>query len=182
MTKVAFYFYGVMFLVAAVGAWYFELDLFGLTDVAWGRDIGLGLAVGLGTVGLSRVLDHVFAWARELTQGFREILGPGSVQKALILAVLSSFGEEAFFRGFLQNGLSEWLGALPALFIASIIFGLIHIGPDAKRFLPWTVMALVMGFVLGGMWMWTQNLVAVILAHFLVNFINLTLIFRQEAP
>lgn len=182
MTKVAFYFYGVMFLVAALGAWFFELDLFGLAHVDWGRDLGLGLAVGLGTVGLSRVLDHVFSWARELTQGFREILGPGNAQKALILAGLSSLGEEAFFRGFLQNVFTDWLGALPALLIASTIFGLIHIGPDARRFLPWTIMALVMGFVLGGMWMWTENLVAVILAHFLVNFINLTLIFRQDGP
>lgn len=34
--------------------------------------------------------------------------------------------EEAFFRCYLQQRLSQWLGALPALIIASLLFGAAH--------------------------------------------------------
>jgi membrane protease YdiL (CAAX protease family) len=38
-----------------------------------------------------------------------------------------------------------------------------------------------MGFALGGMYMYTGNVLAPILAHFTINFLNLSLIAQQAA-
>ena len=59
------------------------------------------------------------------------------------------------------------------------MFGAVHVGPDPKTFFPWTIMAVVMGFVLGGMYLYTGNVLAPILAHFTINFLNLSLIAQQ---
>jgi membrane protease YdiL (CAAX protease family) len=171
-----------MMIIALLGAWLTDLNVLGSGEIVWWRDIALGLGIGLGTVLLSKVLDHYFEWARTLSRGFRSILGPGTWRDALVLATLSGIGEELLFRGFLQQWFAVHLGVVPAILLASLIFGAVHVGPDWKKFWPWTVMALVMGVVLGLAFAYTSNVVAVVIAHFTINFINLTLIFSQDEP
>ena len=93
--------------------------------------------------------------------GGGEPLTPGQI---LLIAAASSVGEEAFFRGAVQ----PWLG-LP---VTSVVFGLLHVGPS-RVFLPWTTMALIMGFALGLLFSWTGSLIAPVLCHGLINAINL---------
>ena len=95
---------------------------------------------------------------------FRELLGKLTVGGAFWLALLSAVGEELFFRGALQ----PTFGLLPA----SLVFGLLHTGPD-RRFLVWTAFALAMGVVLGGLAQVTGGVLAPTLTHFAVNFHNL---------
>jgi len=66
---------------------------------------------------------------------------------------------------------------------ASIVFGLVHIGP-VRRFWPWTIMAVAMGFVFGGLFELTGNLAGPLAAHFLINYENLHYITSHdpEAP
>lgn len=173
-------FYGLMIVVALVGGWLTDLNILGQGTIIWWRDVLLGLGIGLGTVLLSQVFDRMFEWARTLSRGFRAILGPGNWRDALLLATLSGIAEELLFRGFLQQWFEVHLGLIPAVLLASIIFGAVHVGPEWKKFWPWTVMALVMGVVLGSTFAYTSNVVAVVVAHFTINFINLTLIFKQE--
>jgi len=179
MIRVACIFYGLMGAIALGIGYLLDLDLFGAQAIVWTRDLGLGLAIGLGTVGLSRWLDSRFEWARNLSEGFRDLLGEGGVKEAFVLASLSGIAEELLFRGLVQHWLDTKLGSWPALMIAALVFGGVHIGPNWRQFWPWTVMAVVMGLVLGLAWIFTGNLVAVIVAHFTINFINLTLIFRR---
>jgi uncharacterized protein len=127
-------------------------------------DIALGAGVGLAAVGLSRVLERAFAWARQLSHAMRALLGTMSAPDILAWAVCSAIGEELLFRGLLQ----PWLGLLPT----TLIFGLLHMGPD-RRYWPWTVMALVMGLGFGLMFSWTGSLLSPIIAHFTINFFNL---------
>jgi membrane protease YdiL (CAAX protease family) len=128
---------------------------------------GIGIALGLGVVGLTRLATRHFQWARDLNASFRDLLGELSGREILILAAASSIGEEALFRGALMPWLGVWLQAL--------VFALLHVGPK-KRFLPWTVSAFVLGVAFGELALWTGNLGGPIAAHFMINFMNLRFI------
>ncbi|HEX7841966.1 MAG TPA: CPBP family intramembrane glutamic endopeptidase [Kofleriaceae bacterium] len=132
----------------------------------------VGFAVGLGVVGLTRVATRHFAWARHLHVSFHDLLGPLTGREIVILALASSIGEELLFRGALLPWLGPWWQA--------VVFALLHVGPN-KRFLPWTVSALVLGAAFGGLAVWTTNLGAPIAAHFTINFLNLRFIVAEPA-
>jgi len=65
------------------------------------------------------------------------------------------------------------------LIVTSVVFGLLHYVPD-RVFLPWTVFATIVGFICGGLYQATHSVVAPIVAHTLLNAINLTLIVNGE--
>ena len=186
--SVAVIFYGILIGLAwLLGVVWLELDLLVWHDQFQTDpmvDLGLGVGLGLLTVAVSRILEKKTTWARVLSEEFRKILGPVTVGQALILALTSGIAEEVFFRGFLQQALSDLAvgggtaGMVAGLILSSLIFGLVHVGPDRKKFLPWTLMALVMGLCFGVLYLYTGNLVAPVVAHFTINFFNLQLITR----
>ena len=123
-----------------------------------------GLAAGLLIVFASRMALYRFEWARWLHRELRHLLFPLTDLEILVLAGASSVGEEMFFRGAMLPSIG--------LFGSSAIFALLHIGPKA-RFLPWTISSFVVGLLFGGMYLWTGDLTGPVVAHFLVNFLNL---------
>lgn len=134
---------------------------------AWSHGASLigGAGLALSTLGLTRLWVRRFRWARDLHLAFRDTLGrtlDGGV--IVTLALASAIGEEIFFRGALQPSLG-WV-------LTSLGFGLVHVGPD-RRFLPWTVWAVVMGFALGAIYEATGSLWGPILAHAWINHENL---------
>jgi membrane protease YdiL (CAAX protease family) len=133
----------------------------------------LGAAIGLTVVVASRLAVKRYAWARRLHTDFRHLLGPLTGREILILALASAVGEELMFRGALQPLLGLWPQA--------IIFALLHIGPGT-RFLPWTGSALVVGLGFGLLVRWTGDLGGPIVAHFVINYLNLGFIARVELP
>jgi len=178
--------YCVLIAIATAVGWYLRLDLLVWRETAWSWSgaIGLGVGVGLFVVGVSHVLDWTTDWAEQLSREFGKYFGEVSIEETLMLAVSSGVAEEVFFRGLIQQALTEftftgpnavWLG----IAVSSLIFGLLHIGPDLKTFLPWTVMALVMGVAFGWMFWATGNLIAPIIAHFTINFLNIRSISRR---
>ena len=62
---------------------------------------------------------------------------------------------------------------------SSAIFALLHIGPKARH-LPWTVSSFVAGLLFGAMFLWTGDLTGPVVAHFLVNFLNLRHVAQVE--
>lgn len=185
----AIVFYALMAGVAVIGASLADLDLLVWHDAFHTTttfDATLGIGVGVTVVIISAVLEKYAEWARRLSAAFGELLGSLSMGQVTVFAVTSALGEELLFRGFLQQWLSDglfdgpmsdWLG----LIVASTIFGLIHVGPDRKTFLPWTIMALVMGFAMGGMYLYTGNLLAPILTHFTINLLNIAQIAQKHS-
>ena len=167
--------YGGMALVALViAAGRGNPDLYRLGDPGAALllgGLGIGVAVGLGVVGLTRLASRHFQWARDLHASFRDLLGPLTMREIVILALASSIGEELLFRG----ALLPWFG----VWIQAVVFALLHVGPK-KRFLPWTASALVLGVGFGWLAVWTQNLGAPIAAHFTINFLNLRFIVREK--
>ena len=123
-----------------------------------------GLAAGLVLVFASRMALYRFEWARALHRELRHMLFPLSDPEIVVLAAASSVGEEMFFRGALLP--------VVGLVASSAIFALLHIGPKARH-LPWTASSFGAGLLFGGMFLWTGDLTGPVIAHFLINFLNL---------
>jgi uncharacterized protein len=168
--------YGAMALVALViAAGRGDPDLYRFaSEPRWTLLAGpiVGILVGLGVVGLTRVATRHFAWARYLHVSFHDLLGPLTGREIVIMALGSSIGEELLFRGALLPWLGPWWQA--------VVFALPHVRPG-RRFLPWTALALVAGAGFGWLAVWTTNLGAPIAAHFTINFLNLRFIVAEPA-
>jgi membrane protease YdiL (CAAX protease family) len=131
----------------------------------------VGLAFGLGIVFLSRLAVHSMEWARVLHREFHAVVHELSAREIFLLAAASSLGEELFFRGAL----------LPAVGLAwsSLLFAAMHLRAQ-WRFLPWTLMSFIMGLAMGLVYMKLGDLSAAIVAHFTINFLNLSYIAKTE--
>lgn len=171
---------GVAFYVAMGGA-----------AVAWGlwrglwrgwwafedpADVAVGAAVGIaaGVLGvlISRWMERQIDDVRELSERFSMVLRTLSRRDAVLLAALSAVGEEALFRGCVQ----EELGLLPA----ALLFALVHSGRD-RVWLWWTASAFGAGVVLGGLYELQGGLLAPTLMHFVINGVNIAVLARRGA-
>lgn len=145
----------------------------------------LGAALGLLLVLLTRALQARYAWARVLHNEFRYLLGPLNRREIILLAAASAVGEECLFRGALLPHLAALspglLGILLGVLGSAAVFALLHIGPGV-RFLPWTLSALLIGVLLGGLFVATGDLLGPIAVHFTVNLLNLRHIVRRQMP
>jgi membrane protease YdiL (CAAX protease family) len=84
------------------------------------------------------------------------------------ISVLAGVGEEMLFRGVLQPVFGRGLGTWPALFVTSALFGLLH--PISAAY---TVIAGLFGVYLGCLWLATENLLVVMVAHAVYDFLVL---------
>ncbi len=130
----------------------------------WWQDLAFGVAGGLALWAVWLLSRRFVPATRELEERLAGLLGPVTTSEAIGLAILSGFAEELFFRGAVQAS----IGWIPA----TLLFGLLHTGPG-RAFRLWTAFALVAGLLLGWMMLWRGNLLAPVLAHALVNAINL---------
>lgn len=130
----------------------------------WWLDLLLGVGAGLLLLGLWAGAERLFPLARDLENQLGSILGPLGRSEVIALAVLSGFAEELFFRGAVQGS----FGWLPA----TVLFALLHTGPG-RAFRLWTLFALLAGLLFGGLMVQRGNLLGPVVAHFLVNAVNL---------
>jgi uncharacterized protein len=149
-------FYGSLAVVAALwcGLRGFEVRLLGESPAA---SVLLGLLTAGGTVSLGLLAYRFLPSLREISEELAPRLVDGADSTSLVLvSIFSGVGEEAFFRGALQQEFG--------LVLASLLFGLAHIGPD-RRYLVWTAWAVLAGFVFGFLYDVSGGLLAPILAH-----------------
>lgn len=139
--------------------------------LAHGLGAALGIALAAVTIGVTRFGTRRFAWMKRLHQSFREILGGVGGVSVVVLALASGIGEEVFFRAAMQPTLGYVL--------TSVIFGVVHVGPD-RRFLPWTLWAVLMGFLLGAVYQLTGSLLGPVIAHVTINAVNLAYIVQDD--
>ena len=85
----------------------------------------------------------------------KPVFGSVSLAEIVVISVAAGIGEELLFRGVLQPEVG--------LVTASIIFGLLHMGGIGTLFFGCWVM--LMGSVLGYLAIWTEGLLASIVAH-----------------
>lgn len=152
---------------------YAALSVIGILWIKWGdldvefigtKGILFAVCIGFLIFALSNILTQQCEWAQRLERLFASILTPMSLPTIIAISFFSSIGEEIFFRGAIQNQ----FGYVPA----SLLFGLVHF-PVQKTMIPWTLMATIMGFVLGGLYLYAGNLLAPITLHFFINALNL---------
>jgi membrane protease YdiL (CAAX protease family) len=174
------FFYGAMMAAALV----WRMGLHGESilyatpeDAARGvdlvRDTVIGTVAGFAVVLASSLLTRLTRWGDDLARSLAAELGFISVPDALLVAVASGMGEELFFRGALQPRVG--------LVVASLLFGCVHFVPR-RELLPWTGFAVVAGVLFGWLFIWTGNVVAPIVAHIVVNGVNLPLLVRRYRP
>ena len=133
--------------------------------------IGSGVVLGGIVVLATRLLVTHFAWARRLHVELRPLARGLSSPAIVLLAVLSSVGEELLFRGVLQ----PWMGLVPQ----AIVFGLLHYLPNRSRW-AWVALATAVGLLLGALYQATGTLAGPIAAHAIVNGINLRHLRRHD--
>jgi membrane protease YdiL (CAAX protease family) len=149
-------FYGSLTVAAALWSGLRGLDLRLIGNSAATSAL-LGVLTAVATVSLGLLAYRLLPVLREIAEELAPRLVDGASYGGLALvAVFSGVGEETFFRGVIQQEFG--------LVIASLVFGLIHVGPD-RRYLVWTAWAVLAGFLFGALYEATGGLLAPVLAH-----------------
>ncbi len=130
-----------------------------------------GAAVALLVVGVGVLVQLFSDWVEAFEKEFAPLLNVFSYAQVPVISFVSAVGEELLFRGALQ----EFSG----LFIAALVFGLLHF-PWKRILLPWPFFAFAIGLVFGLITNVTGSLLGPILGHFLINFVNISLIKRRH--
>ena len=153
-----------------------------LSDMRWTfRDAALGLLAALPPLVLFfctwrsdlRFFREIRSYLeREAIPWFRKM----HTGHLLVIAALAGLGEEFLFRGAVQGGLGLLVGEIPALILASLIFGLCH--PMTWGYL---ILTAAIGLYLGIWWLGTGNLLVPVIAHGLYDFIALSWLVRHGA-
>ena len=141
--------------------------------VDWVRDPAAGVAAAALAIAVSQLLTRHTQWGERMGRFLGHVLGRLDWRRCLLLAVLSGVAEETLFRGMIQPRVG--------LVAASLLFGLAHFVPR-RALLPWTLMSVAAGFLLGWLFDVTGNLVAPVIAHAGINAVNLRFVSQRYAP
>ncbi len=128
-------------------------------------ELFVGLLIGAGFI--SAVMAVLYFLGHVEFNGFR---GPSVLVFPLIMATVSGFWEEVFFRGVFFRITEEWLGSWIALLISAGIFGALHLGNDNATLLAGAAIAIEAGILLGAIYMVTRRLWVAIGVHAGWNF------------
>lgn len=130
---------------------------------------GLGLAFAV--IAATRAFVRTQGWARELHADLRPVACALGEAAILPVAVASAVGEEVLFRGALLPA----LGLVPS----SLLFGVTHQLRGRSRG-AWIAFAAAVGFLLGALFQATGSLLGPIVAHALVNAVNLRFLIEHD--
>lgn len=105
------------------------------------------------------------AKAKELTEAIMNMVSPVDlIVNIIVIALLAAVGEELLFRGALQNVLIEWTKKTHlSVWITAVLFSALH--AQFFGFLP----RMLLGVVLGYLYIWSGSLWLSMLFHFLNN-------------
>lgn len=142
------------------------------TGASLGMSAGLGVALALLLILGTRVCVNRFGWARALHLELRPVASGLANSRIVLIAGFSSLGEELLFRGLLQ----PWLG----LVLAAVLFGVVHQIPGRSRWV-WVSWATLVGLALGAIYSLTGSLLGPLLAHAIINAVNLAYL-RDHEP
>jgi membrane protease YdiL (CAAX protease family) len=88
-----------------------------------------------------------------------------------MLAILSGFGEELFFRGVFNGLLSSTVGLLPAALLSSFLFAYVHFIGQVKRFGGLLPLYTLVGLYLWLIHLYHGSLLMVMITHGVYNFV-----------
>src|ERR1700719_64083 len=141
----------------------------GLGTYRWTKSLGWGLVITIAIIVVGSIPDVIALLSHYHENQFAQQLTQLPVWILTLSCVRGGVGEELFFRGYAIErlealGLSRfWAAAIPVL-----IFSIGH----------WTsgwpniIVAFLIGSVLAAFYLWRRDLLANMIAHFLVDFIG----------
>jgi uncharacterized protein len=138
----------------------------------------LGLVASLPLLLLFRIL-HTSAWTplRDIRSFLEQVMEPAlsgwSIRQMAVVSTLAGLGEECFFRGLLQSGLTGRTGPATALVLTSLLFGLCH-----RVNWPYAIVAALIGAYLGWLWLASATLLVPVVAHATYDFLVLLYLLR----
>ncbi|APW61243.1 CPBP family intramembrane glutamic endopeptidase [Paludisphaera borealis] len=106
-------------------------------------------------------------------QEFVPLLANSSWADIALIALSAGVGEEMLFRGVFQSALSASTGVASGLVISSLLFGMLH--PIS---VPYALVTFAMGMYLGGLFLFTNNLLTAMVTHGLYDFILMAYLLR----
>jgi membrane protease YdiL (CAAX protease family) len=143
------------------------LSSIGLADKKLWRSLLWGLActglmvIGIGVAfGMIRLLD-----LHQLPSGAQ--ISP-SLWVTTLIVIRAGIAEEVFYRGYAMMRIEALTGKS---WIAALVPLALFAGFHYRLGAPGMIIALVLGAVLTGFFLWKRNLVANMFAHFLVDFV-----------
>jgi uncharacterized protein len=148
-------------------------------DLAPGAALGASVLGGLGLALLvvlaTRFTVARYVWAKKLHEELRPVARDLSLSHIILVAGLSSLGEELLFRGLL----TPWLGVVGS----ALVFGLAHQMRGSSR-VVWAAWAAVVGLGLGALFAATGSLVGPLVGHAVINAVNLSFLraYDTEQP
>ena len=145
------------------------------------RDLVAGTMVGGAIVAVSWAFSTRTESGRQLSRQLAAIVEGLPSAGLPLMALAAGVAEEALFRGALWLPIARLAGPAVALVATSLLFGAAH-GLFRSRFRAWSLFALVTGVALGALRLWTGALLASIVAHLIVDAINLPLVKRIGRP
>jgi uncharacterized protein len=96
----------------------------------------------------------------EILSGLGELNGPATIA---LLVLAAPFIEELIFRGIMLDGLLKRYRPLTAIFVSSLMFGLVHLN-------PWQfVTGFVLGLFMGWVYYYSRSVGACIVIHMAAN-------------
>ncbi|WP_130859857.1 CPBP family intramembrane glutamic endopeptidase [Gracilibacillus phocaeensis] len=161
---------GLIAIIALIASWILFDDWSAFTSLfVW--SLPSILLFGIGSALIIVLLDLLMMWLVPKTWwadgGINEkLFREGSYLEIILLCMVVAFVEEWLFRGVIQTQFG--------LFVASVLFALIHIRYLTKVALFTGV--LILSFWLGFVYWWTDSLLVVIVLHFVVNVIQACII------
>jgi membrane protease YdiL (CAAX protease family) len=171
---------GLVLLAIGLG-WLFDhrpLDHFHLT---WaGAGWGVAAAVPMLLVFLLMVrwpIGPLRAIKKFTDSVIRPLMATCTIVDLFGISLLAGVGEEMLFRGLMQDLFANSLSLWPALVLASVMFGMMHAVTPA-----YAALAAVIGAYLGALYIWTENLLAPMIAHGLYDFVVLLYIVYLPGP
>jgi uncharacterized protein len=150
-------------------------------QIRWSlHGIGLGLVVCVPMLLLFFVcvqwpvgpLGPIERFVREVV---RPLFSKCALSQLALLSLAAGVGEELLFRGALQGALCRWLPPWAAIAVASLLFGMMH-----PITVGYVLLATLMGAYLGWAYLATQDLIVVVVAHAVYDFLALTLVTRRQ--
>ncbi len=138
------------------------LGLANTSAVAW--SVVMGLALGVATVLVTRIVVRRARWARVLHAELRPSVRDAPGGTLVVMALASGVGEELLFRGLLTP--------LVGVVLSSVAFGLVHQVRGPARWV-WVAWASVMGLLFALVFRLTGSVAGPVVAHVLINGANL---------
>jgi membrane protease YdiL (CAAX protease family) len=179
MIALAVLFEGALAPLAVFLGWLLEQPALG--RFAWrAEDAAIGALAALPMLGLfwiGRVwpVGPFRSIKRFFDNEARPLLAGCTWPDLALIALAAGVGEEMLFRGVFQGALVRWLGPVPGLGAAGLLFGLLH-----PITLGYIAVAAVLGTYLGGIWLLNGNLLTAMVAHTVYDFVALVVLLRDD--